>query len=75
MRRIQWKICREQENIAELTYERMRLQEAAGEEFHASWCAQYNAPHADFVLQRSYSQSSWSTSNAEYNLAAYRAAA
>eukprot|EP00973_Karenia_brevis_P089040 12349219-Karenia_brevis.AAC.1 len=39
MRRIQWKICREQGKIAELTYERMRLQEAAGEELHASWCA------------------------------------
>eukprot|EP00973_Karenia_brevis_P044676 6186194-Karenia_brevis.AAC.1 len=64
MRRIQSNICREQEKIAELTYERMRLQEAAGEELHASWCAQYSAPHADFVLQPSYSQSSWTTTNA-----------
>eukprot|EP00973_Karenia_brevis_P046789 6492522-Karenia_brevis.AAC.1 len=39
MRRIQWKIRREQEEIAELTYERMRLQEAASEALHASWCA------------------------------------
>eukprot|EP00973_Karenia_brevis_P011335 1535559-Karenia_brevis.AAC.1 len=67
MRRMQWKIHREQDKIAELAYERMRLQEATGEALRTSWCAQYNAPHTDFVPQQSYSQSSWDTTNVEYN--------